>query len=424
MNILIVFFIFIWLYHILSTILLFWLWFNEYKFQISLIKDVFFLLIVVYFIVLNKKNFFEVLKNIKYLLILSFWVLIWSTFYSYLIWKSLFDIFIWIKYWFFFQFIFIWAYFVWAYFSKYWKLIDIFIKKFYVLILFILLFWIVWNLAKFQFKENFYKIWYWVIWDYKVDQNPPLYYRTWKDWLPRFSWIFSWPNNLWFFLVWIFWFFYFYTNFLFISTSSKKINFKSKYFVYIKKWFLYLLYWICVIWTLSRWCIVWVLTQIFILFSKIKNKILLLFVVFVSLFWIWILFLWKTSSTIMHLESYLQSVELIKTNFFWFWLWTAWTSIHYNWIILTENIYFQSIIENWIFLFLLWIWFFVNILYNSIFKIYEKSDYKIEILKSLWIWLIWILVMWNFLHVFEDSMVNYLFFWFYWIIYWYVLNHK
>ena len=51
----------------------------------------------------------------------------------------------------------------------------------------------------------------------------------------------------------------------------------------------------------------------------------------------------------------------------------------------------------------------------------EKTDQKLDFLQYLrpfQIWLLALLVMGLFLHVFEDSMVNYLFFWGYGLMLW------
>jgi hypothetical protein len=51
-------------------------------------------------------------------------------------------------------------------------------------------------------------------------------------------------------------------------------------------------------------------------------------------------------------------------------------------------------------------------------KLTIEEEYYLQVLHKLQIWFFALLIMWLFLHVFEDSMVNYLFFTIYGIILW------
>ena len=51
-------------------------------------------------------------------------------------------------------------------------------------------------------------------------------------------------------------------------------------------------------------------------------------------------------------------------------------------------------------------------------KLSNEEEYQLQVLYKLQIGFFALFIMWLFLHVFEDSMVNYLFFTIYWIILW------
>jgi hypothetical protein len=59
-----------------------------------------------------------------------------------------------------------------------------------------------------------------------------------------------------------------------------------------------------------------------------------------------------------------------------------------------------------------------KVIWLSKWKLTNDEEYQLQVLYKLQIWLFALFIMWLFLHVFEDSMVNYLFFTVYGIVLW------
>jgi hypothetical protein len=106
--------------------------------------------------------------------------------------------------------------------------------------------------------------------------------------------------------------------------------------------------------------------------------------------------------------------------------------VHHSWDFLPENYFLQLMLDIWTLGFILWcfvmlFWIYKEkILRKNIINqnLWNKEVYHIFI--ALQKWLVALFIMWLFLHVFEDSMVNYLFFVIYGISLWYLsaLTHK
>lgn len=415
------------LYHLLNTIIIYWFLWWSYQIIFSLIKELLWIWFIIFLIIKNIKQVkWFLMENIYYILIVFLYVIVWVA-VSLINNKWIFDIIIWLKYNIYFFSIFITSSFIWyiAYKKNINKKIIEYSDFIYKSIIYILIFWIIWQIMKFQFWEIFIKyLWYWNVWDWKFWENPPLYYRTWPDWFPRLSWIFSWPNNYWFLLVAFFSFFIYKSleKWLDIIYNSKK-NFMLYYNKYILIWF-YILSWLL---TLSRWFIVWTIIQVlYFLPNKIKNnKKYIILIVLLASIPIFSLSLFKIDSTKEHITQTIQSIKFAIDNSKWLWLWSSWPAIHHWWTILPENIYLQIYIDTWSIWFIIWILFFL-IIFIELWKMKISKDNKSEnderLLKYtilMWIWLYWLLIEWLFLHIFEDSMVNYIFFITFWILFWY-----
>jgi len=149
----------------------------------------------------------------------------------------------------------------------------------------------------------------------------------------------------------------------------------------------------------------------------------------VTLFWLLLLLtglsLWKSKiqSTLAHIKSKVSWINYVVQRPLWYWLGTSGPAVHHNWTILPENYYLQLILDVGTIWFILWAVVMFNLL--IIFKQIQhnqkhNSDPTHQLVyllrKSLTIWRVCLLTMWLLLHVFEDWMVNYVFFIPYWIL--------
>jgi len=417
-----IFLIFISFYHILNTFLIFGIFDGHYQSIFSVFKDFIWVCFFLILVVTNFKHFWIHLKKVWALYIL-FFMLIWrGILISLLNWKSNFDMIVWFKYWIYFLFILISSIFIGylAQIAKKDKEIYSFYKFLFSVLIFILIFSVVWQFLKFIMPWFFYKIWYWSIWDYVNGQNPPIYYRTGKWWMPRFSGLFAGPNNYWFFLV-------SYFSFFIINIFKDWLDKIQKSFGKLSKLLTYVL---SLIFILSRGAVLWVWVQVLIFSQKFWHKInKKVFYTIISLWLIWVVWLsiWKWPSTLLHLQSTQKAFEFFTNNPIGYGLWTSWPAVHFGGTILPENIYLQVLIDIWIVWFLIWIWIFV-LLYLYFQKISQNTKNKendlFVYLKYFFYGLFWLMIEWLFLHVFEDSMVNYLFFIPFGILIWYLLFKK
>ncbi len=360
----------------------------------------------------------------KYISILI-WIIFWWFLISYINDKSLYDIIVGFKYIIYFLLIFISSAFIWYIIKKknlINKLLN-FYKFLFYLILFALSFGLIWWLSKLGFKDVFLYIWYWPVGDFIFWQSPPIYYRTWEGGLPRNSWLFSWPNNYWFFLVAFFSFF----TYMSMKLWNPKNLLKDKDLKWFVKAFLFSsLYIISWILTLSRGFILWILPQIYYFFWKFFWDIKNIWLYFIAIFLIFIAWLsaWKWDSTVLHFKETISSISFAWEKTLWHWLWTSWPAIHHWWYTLPENMYLQVFIDLWAIGFILWIMFFYFFFLDAKKIISQKSnlDSKQKTLITYFIlltlWLFWLILEWFFLHVFEDSMVNYIFFIALWVLWW------
>jgi len=120
----------------------------------------------------------------------------------------------------------------------------------------------------------------------------------------------------------------------------------------------------------------------------------------------------KTESTLGHIAAKFGSIAYIIEQPGGYGLGTSGPAIHHQGKILPENYYIQLILDIGTIGFILW-----SILILNIIRILRKIQQRIKEKDTLYI--IWqglnigffaLLIMGIFLHVFEDSMVNYLFF--------------
>jgi hypothetical protein len=141
---------------------------------------------------------------------------------------------------------------------------------------------------------------------------------------------------------------------------------------------------------------------------------------------------WKWDSTVQHIQAKLDWVIQVVNKPLGYWLGSSWPAVHHSWDFLPENYFLQLMLDIWTLGFILWC-------FVMLFWIYKEKVLRKDVInQNLWNnevyhifialqkWLVALFIMWLFLHVFEDSMVNYLFFVIYGISLWYLsaLTHK
>ncbi|MCF7835196.1 hypothetical protein K9M48_04070 [Candidatus Gracilibacteria bacterium] len=411
-----IFGIFIVLYHILVTIIVYGIFGGNYAELPTLLRDgtwiIFFLTI---FFVYNKhrKEYFEKRKYPRIALII---MLVFGISISLFKGKSLFDIFVGIKYGFFYMIIFLTASFI-GFVNrekiKKIKNIDIIGKT----LIGIVLTGFIWQGAKLIRPDFFMHIGYGPLNDFFFGQNPPIYYLTGYQGTLRRQGLFAGPNNYGYFLV----------AFLpVILLFFKNLNKKIKY-GFIGLWV------VAILLTLSRTAIlggafVFILLNInWIRKNKIKTGIAIL----IGIALILALSFLKGSSTLNHIIAKFSSINYVVNNPGGLGLGTAGPAIHHNGTILPENYFIQIMLDIGTIGFILWagVWFFILAIHKRIKYFWGKSEnLKYNIIYQLWKYMdigrLCLIFMGLFLHVFEDSMVNYLFFGFYGIISGYLTKHK
>ena len=412
-NFLKYFFIVIAAYHIIVTILWYGIiWWNSQTI-ISIIRDALRVIFILLVIIWDWDWLKSYLKK-WWKVWIRFCILIWfSLITSYLKWVSLSNIMIWIKYWFYYLFIFLSASYVWFQSLKKFELNDL--KWVQYLLMWILLVWFIRQILKIIKPDLFMMIGYWKLDDFYYGTNPPIYYLTWYEWVMRWQWIFAWPNNYWYFLV------AFLPLILLLRWWSLK---ELKNFIKNPKWnlnFLLTILWIiAIILTLSRSAILWtIVVCLFVSRDWIKShKKVSIWIFAIAIVWIIWLSILKKESTIWHLNSTFSYIWEIVNHPLWHWLWSSWPAIHHEWTMLPENYFMQIMLDVWTIWFIFWciVIFYILIIFKSIqnhFKNWKISEENAAIYlqwKRLFIWWTALFIIGLFLHVFEDSMVNYLFF--------------
>ncbi len=401
-------------YHVIVTILWYGLiWWNSQTY-ISFIRDALWILFIWIIVIKYCDQIKSYMKKwwkvrLRFIILIVFWVWI-----SFLKWVSLSNIMIWIKYGFWYLVIFLCASFVWFTWMKEISWDEI--KWFQRVLMFIVIVWFVWQILKLWNPEFFMEVLgYGKLDDFYYWAKPPLYYLTGYEWTMRWQWVFSGPNNYGYFLIaflplimlWCGWTW----NELkeFIKHPKQNLN------------FLLTIIWIIAIgMTLSRSALIWL---IFIIAMLSKNwikrhKKASIWILLVAVAWIvWLSFL-KSESTLWHLNSKFAYVWEIIDNPLWHGLGSSGPAVHHEWTMLPENYFMQIMLDIWTVWFIFWA---VCILYLLlIFKNIENhfedekwtDEQQAAFLqrKRLYLWWTALLIIWLFLHVFEDSMVNYLFF--------------
>lgn len=404
--------IFVSLYHIIVTYVSFWLWVVP-PFGIMLARDIFWLLLFLWFLITHISYIKKFILQWSNVILLMLFLLVVSLVTSVLIWADLSHIAVWIKYSLYYFVPFVTALFIgWVWGNtfvesdmKYW------LYKIWQLFIAILLLWWIWQITKNIAPDIMTYIWYGPLWDYIYWNNPPLYYLTWPKWFQRWSGIFSWPNNYWYLLVAFFGLFWYGIR-AYVTSFGLKITLWSLFIVTLAA-------------TMSRWAILWVLVQVVLIAYVMyyaKRKMILLAVIAWMLAVGW-LSLMKWQSTVAHIKAKFTSLQYVQQAPLWLWLWSSWPSVHSQWWYLPENYFVQLMMDLWLHGFILWwiIWIFVFVVIRRIYL--EKPSFR-NILFFVSMWFVWLMIEGLFLHVLEDSMVNYLYFIVRGIVVWYVANQQ
>ncbi len=265
----------------------------------------------------------------------------------------------------------------------------------------VLIGWLVRQGAKIAFPEAIAALGYGPVGDYTLESAPPLYYRTWPWGWMRLQWLFSGPNNYGFFLV-----AYFSVLIARIFGKNKEGTNKT-----IFKRGIGALIFLSLARTLSRGVVVGAGVQLLLLVRLFKPqwKRWLRWIVGGGVGVVVALSVLKPASTLGHISARAEGTQAFLEQPLGHGLGSAGPAIHRDGVYLPENHYLQLLLDIGIPWLLLWI----RVINGVIVcwrnrKVADATD-EVKLRMLLLIWLLWLLVEWLFLHVFEDSMVNYLF---------------
>lgn len=413
------------LYHILTTIIGFWVFDWSFPQIPAILRDGLWFFLFILSLVISWKQIPSYRKKWKNLR-LSF---VFLCFFSFLISrikdKSFYDMFVWFKYGFQYISIFLMATFIWWTIHKQ-HLSDrlhTFFSKLPIWLSILVGIGFLWQWLKIIFPNLFLSIGYWPLDDFHFWANPPLYYLTGLNGTLRRQGIFAGPNNYGYFLV----------AFLPLILTAFPLTKKTRLSRYKKEHILpisiTLLWFMAIAATLSRTALIGVVVVIFLyqykrFISHKKQAIFIWILLLLSIAWLSLL---KWSSTLAHIHAKLSSISYVFEHPGWYWLGSSWPAVHHNWTILPENYFIQIIIDIWRIGF--WLLIITMIYgmrqYTSLCKqsSFLESD-ALMLLRSFWIGFVALLAMGLTLHVFEDSMVNYSFFICRWLYRWYLEWYK
>ncbi len=417
------FLIFIVMYHLFVTIIQYGIAWWAYPELPALGRDGLWLLFFVIIAIANFSTIKSYLRTWKRPRMTLIFIMIFGVAISFAKGKSIFDMFVGIKYGLLYLFIFLSSTcigYIWSA-KKSWIVhhessINKFLKFLKYLLIFTMVGWFLRQGLKFIWPDLFLHIGYGPFNDFQFWAKPPIYYLTWYKWTPRRQGIFSWPNNYGYFL---------------IAFLPAVIYFCREKFEGIKKLALtnkkiiinisVIILWIlAILLTLSRTAYIgWIVGLAVINIQRIRKhkKIAggILIIIIAGLVGLSVL---KWQSTLGHIKAKFGSIQYVIDQPSWYGLGTSGPAVHHNGTILPENYYLQLMLDIGTIGFLIWI-----ALIFQIMQIAKKIQQKIKnitldvnnhtiylIRQGLNIGRIALLVMGMFLHVFEDSMINYLFF--------------
>lgn len=407
-----IFLLFTSLYHVVVTLLVYGLGWLQPEILV-IVRDLSWFLIFFVTLVVYRKYFLSYVRRTRKLRVVFIVLSLFSLVISFLQHKTMTDILVGAKYGLQFFVIFLMAIFLGQVFAHRGAVhFSKFLRRIFAIVLGVVIIWLLRQIAKFYIPERFYTFGYTTFGDWMFGQNPPLYYLTGPGWYARLSGIFSWPNNYGYLFVGLFGFWWRY-----IRTYVKN---KAAKFI------LRLIFAISVLWTLSRGAILGIFLQIiaiaFTLLHTKRNYLIGLFVV--ALVLAWALSIVKWGSTMAHVTAKFSSLSYVRSNPRWYGLGSSWPSIHtWHGTILPENFFVQIMLDIGIPGMILRLLFWYMALKNIWTRVRtaSRNDKYIVLLICLSFSFLGLLLEWMFLHVFEDSMVNYWFFILWGIVYGYML---
>lgn len=305
------------------------------------------------------------------------------------------------------------------------------IKQLWNILVWVLVVWFIWQWMKVIFPDLLMSYWYWPVWDFVVWEAAPIWYRTWPGGTMRRQGIFSWPNNYWYFLtafssVFAIWCIQLRQN------NKKRITIGSG-----------TLFCAAILLTYSRGALLWVWIQIVILLRlllpQLKKYIYRILCLGIGAI-VW-LSIWKRWSTVLHFQAWFEWVDALFANPWWYGLWSSWPWVHYDGAYLPENQYLQVALDLWVAGLVVWLsvwWILLKAVTKKLIQypwVYSWSIWDAHthsetnrvsldtdiLLLCLILWGVWLAVIGMFLHVLEDSMVNYRYLWITGVVIWHVL---
>lgn len=408
------FLIFVVMYHIFVTVIWYGILGWSYPQLPALGRDALWSLFFVGILIANIKTITSYLKTWKRPRITFIIIILFGIGISLLKWKWLYDISVGIKYGLLYLYIFLSATFIgWLFTEKNTNRFLTFLK--YVLGITLIAGFLRQGL-KFIRPDLFLQIGYGPFDDFKFGSKPPIYYLTWYQGTSRRQGIFSWPNNYGYFLI----------AFLPVVIFFFKQKFEElkKIFLMNKKTIinsLIIFLWIlAIVVTLSRTAFIgWIVGLAIMNIQRMKKHKKLsraIGVVFLAgLIGVSIL---KWASTLGHIKAKFGSIAYVIQQPSGYGLGTSGPAVHQNGTILPENYYIQLMLDIGTIGFILRTVFIIQItrLARRIQEKFKHMNTNVStqtiylIRRWLNIWRVCLLVMGMFLHVFEDSMINYLFF--------------
>ncbi len=406
-------------YQIFATFTVFGVEIFSSEIPLLLREGVFLLWILVIFI-LKRDSLKEYFKKWKrcYLSAGILWIFAFLSSYFFFN-KSLYDIFVGFKYCFQWILIFLLSTSIGFFYRDQFtsKTLSTRIKW---LLAFIVIFWFLWQIMKIVSPSFFEFLGYTLhLNDYQYGTNPPIYYLTGYEGTLRRQGLFSGPNNYGYFLCT-----FFPLVLLFFGEKIKQWKtFSFFQWVNISILIVRILAMIC---TFSRAVLVAWLASLIILNRNTlkKRKKILIGVMICGLLWVIGISLWKRDSTSIHLQKLIEAISVFISNPLGYGLGSSGPAVHHNGIFLPENYFFQILFDTGTIGFLCFLFFCFQLLWicwlltKKEISSNKNSDLPFIFLmfKRFSIGLFALCVMGMFLHSFEDSMVNYLFFVLFWII--------
>jgi hypothetical protein len=393
-----VFLIFVALYHCLVTFFSFGQW-RVSPYVILLIRDIGWAIAIACVALSHKKKIRKHFKQRWLLWLIALVLCIVSIATSIALGVDVKHIAVWIKYTLYYIVPFLTAIYlgtVWhAEYDK--KTFGKWIFWAWKFLIFIIIFGWIWQIAKNILPDFFSLFGYWPLGDYVFAAKPPLYYLTGPRGIQRLSGIFSWPNNYWYFLVVFFWLFRY----------GIRAHIKSRSWKTILRG----LYCATILATLSRWAILWVLIQALLISYVIyntKRRIILVASIAGLLAVGWLSAL-KWQSTVAHINAKMASLQYVQAAPLWYGLGSSGPSVHSQWWYLPENFFIQVMMDLWAHGFIIRALFRLAT-FVIIARMYKKTNLSRNLIFFISVWFVGIMLEWLFLHVLEDSMVNYLYF--------------